>query len=849
MVGIVIVSHSKKLAEGVVELAKQMTGGKDVVIKAAGGLEDGSLGTSFDKIVSAINEAYSDDGVLILMDLGSAVMTAQMAVEFLPEDMQKKVVLCNAPLVEGALAAAAAAANGLSLIEVKKEAESVNTNKVQTDEKADNLPFDINDKDVYYADVKIVNPTGLHARPAASFVAAASSFEDEIWVKNITEDKPYANAKSLMDMAINGTAEKGQLIRIVAKGPTAKKAVEELKKLVESGFGEIEQKDQKGLQDQEQKEKHKEEQKSKEITKDVFKGEPVYEGYVIGKAFIHKREQKASFVQDQSKKAVDPQKELKRVEDAITKAKEELYRLKKKIDTKGDKNVSEIFDFHRMVLEDKSLISKIEHYIKEKGLTAEESIYNAFDELSEALTQKATGLMKTRAVDIVDLKNRLLSILQGKDTGSLLKKLKELRDRKDLVLIADELLPSEAAELDKDIIKAIVTAKGGTTSHAAILSRMWGIPSVVGVGEGILLLKDGTTIVVDAHKGEVLVNPSEEIIKSYQHKAKELSIKQKQLKEQALKPAITKDGLRRIEVVANVGNVESVKEIFDYGAEGIGLLRTEFLFLKRDTMPSEEEQYKALKDVAIITKDAPVIVRTLDIGGDKPVNYIKLEKEENPFLGVRAIRLHKLYPELLTTQIRAILRASMYGNFKIMFPMVATVEEVNMLNDLVVECAKQLKEKGISVDLDKIEVGIMVEIPSAAILSDILAKKVDFFSIGTNDLTQYTLACDRGNKNLSYLYNSLNPAVLRLIKDVVDSAHANGKWVGVCGEMAGQKKAIPILVGLGVDELSMSARLIPEAKDLIRRFDYDYFKSVALEAVNLESAEAVEKLIAERFGV
>ncbi|MCD6363688.1 MAG: phosphoenolpyruvate--protein phosphotransferase [Synergistetes bacterium] len=828
MVGIVVVSHSDKLAEGVVELAKQMTGGKEIPIRAAGGLDDGSLGTSFEKILNAINEVYSEDGVLILMDLGSAIMTTQMCVESLPEEMQAGIKLCNAPLVEGAVAAAAATAQGLSLDEVKKRAEEVPVIKVQGEE----APLPQKEKEASKGEVKsvevqIINPTGLHARPSAIFVQLANKFKSKIIVQNITAGKPPADAKSVMEMAVNGTANKGEWIRISAQGEDAEEALKALKELVESGFGEVESESGRAESIDIQKEET--------ITKGEFRGTPVYPGYVVAPAYVFFRRKKDSKKESKG----SPEEELQKVKEAISLALKEIRGLKERISKEGDPKVAAIFDFHAMVLKDEKMLSQVESLIREKGASASEAISSVLEEWAEKLENQDTELMKERSADIRDIADRVLRILSGEGEFKF-----KIEGEDKVVLIAEELLPSETASLDRNLIAGIAVAQGGTTSHAAILARMWGIPSVVGLGSEVMKIPSGTRVALDGSEGKLIVNPPQDLIQVFERKREETEALEREFLAKAKEPAITLDE-HGIEVVANVGNLETVSEILEFGAEGIGLLRTEFLFLNRSEMPSEEEQYVAYSRVAEIMGDKPVIIRTLDVGGDKPLSYIPMSREDNPFLGVRAIRLQKLYPDLLKSQIKAILRAGLKGNLKFMLPMVATLDEVRWAKEILEECKEELEKKGVDYS-EKVEMGIMVEIPSAAIVSEHLAKEVAFFSIGTNDLTQYTLACDRGNKSLSYLFDSLNPAVLKLIKMVVEGAHACGKWVGVCGEMAGQKEAIPILVGMGVDELSMNARLIPPAKALIRRLRFSELKELAEEALNLGTAEEVRKLVGEK---
>jgi phosphotransferase system enzyme I (PtsI) len=423
------------------------------------------------------------------------------------------------------------------------------------------------------------------------------------------------------------------------------------------------------------------------------------------------------------------------------------------------------------------------------------------------MEQMENEYFKQRAKDIRDVSNRLLRHILNKpipDLSSL---------PSSSIIVAKDLTPSDTASIDRDNVLGFVTDMGGITSHTAILAEALGIPAIVGLKDITERVKQGDSLIIDGETGKVFINPNENTIDFFKHKKEALEAEKRELEKVKFDEAITKGG-KRIEVAANIGSSKDADVSLRSGAEGVGLFRTEFLFLNRNTPPTEDEQFKAYKEVLEKFNGKPVIIRTLDIGGDKQIPYLNLEHELNPFLGVRAIRLCLTRKDLFKTQLRAILRASNYGKTRIMYPMIAVKEEIVEANNVLKEVKNELEKEKLPFD-SNIEVGIMVEIPSAALNAEALADYVDFFSIGTNDLTQYTFAADRTNDNLSYLYQPLNPALLKLIKMTVDASHEKGKWTGVCGELAGDPEAIPILVNLGVDELSMSPQKIPYAKKII----------------------------------
>jgi len=852
LVGIVVVAHSQELAQGVCAVASQMSARSDLPIVAAGGLEDGGLGTSFERIQQAVDAVYSEDGVLILMDLGSAVMTAQMVLEVLPPEQQAHVRLSNAPLVEGAIAAAVSASLGDDLDQVQRAAETaMELPKIPQTEPlappAEAPPAATGP--IRSVELVVPNPVGLHARPASLFVQTASQFASQITVQNVTQGRQPVDAKSMMQVASQGTARQGERIRIVAQGEDADEAIAALRALVEAGFGEMEVKE------------GKEEAVATPPSRPPvpqpapspvapqcplpapspvapqgplpsrLQGIGASEGYAVAPAFVYRRPD----LRVERCTVDDPQAEIDRFRRALDTARHQLDEIQQHVSATADEQTGRIFEFHRMMLEDDELVSAVEEKIATERCNAEAAVSDVIGQWVSHFECLDDDLMSARAADVRDVGNRLLAVLMGVD----LSQLSQLPEP--VIVVAEDLVPSETALMDRTRVRGLCTALGGSTSHTAILARMWGIPAVVGVGEEILAVPSGTVLALDGESGVVEVNPSPEAVRAYRARQERLTAVQAKALERADEPAVTRDG-HRVEVVANIGDIDSAHEAISYGAEGVGLLRTEFLYLGRTALPDEEVQFAAYRAIAEVMGQRPLIVRTLDVGGDKQLPYLDIGPELNPFLGVRAIRLCLERPDIFQPQLRAILRAGVGHNVKIMFPMVATRGEVLQARVALDQARRDLAAAGIP-HVDQIEVGIMVETPAAAIAADVLAVEVDFFSIGSNDLTQYTLACDRGNERVSYLYHPLDPAVLRLVRNVIEAGHAAGKWVGVCGEMAGQRLAIPILLGLGLDEFSMTPRAIPVAKQLIRQLDRSQTQALAQEVLSLRDAAEVEERV------
>ncbi|WP_164491822.1 phosphoenolpyruvate--protein phosphotransferase [Staphylospora marina] len=532
--------------------------------------------------------------------------------------------------------------------------------------------------------------------------------------------------------------------------------------------------------------------------------------------------------------ASDVDREILSLEQAIEKAREQIRRLREVAAERMGEEEAAVFDAHLAFLDDPAYTGEMKSRIRSEKKNAAYVCHTVTDEMAGLLASLDDEYMRARADDIRDVGGRLLLLLSGKEPFDP----STIPDGS--VVVADELTPSDTARFPEGIT-GMVTAKGSRTAHAAIMARTLGIPAVLGLGESIDEIRDGDTLVLDGDKGTVLINPPAEEVEQ----AKEQIRLQKLRREQALKAAeedaFTADG-KRIHVLANIGSLQDLGPSEANHAEGVGLLRTEFLYLESSRWPSEEEQTRAYERVLNAFGDRPVIIRTLDIGGDKDLPYHAMPREENPFLGHRAIRFCLSRPDIFKTQLRALLRAASHGNLWIMFPMVQSLAEIRAAKALLEECRTELEQEGVAVP-NKIPVGIMIEVPAAAVIADLLAKEVDFMSIGTNDLTQYTLAADRGNEQVADLYDAAHPAVLRLVHMTCRAGAQAGIPVGMCGELAGDPEMTPLLVGLGLDELSMSPSSIPEVKARVRAVDFKKAALLAEKALELESADEVRRLV------
>jgi phosphotransferase system enzyme I (PtsI) len=566
-----------------------------------------------------------------------------------------------------------------------------------------------------------------------------------------------------------------------------------------------------------------------------MKGLGVSPGIGIGNAFIIDKKT----MNIERKHVIDTDSEIKRLRNALEIGKSQLNELYlKTLEEVGEKE-AQIFKSHEMMLEDDTFSTDVEVRIKNENINAEFAINETSDTYIKLFENIEDEYLRERADDVRDVMTRVIKILLGINNTDY------SRLEENSIIVAKDLTPSDTAQIDKSKVAAMITEMGGKTSHAAIIARIMGIPTVVGLDNITSKIKTNDFVICDGKSGKVLINPNQKQLKYYTQKKEKEEEVGNELKKQIGLPTLTKDGFE-VSLAANIGTPRDVDMVLENDAEGIGLFRSEFIFMNRELSPTEDEQFEEYKEVLSRMNNKPVIIRTLDIGGDKNVPYIDIPKEMNPFLGYRAIRLCLGNIDVFRTQLRAILRASIYGNVKIMFPMISTMKELKDAKKILEEAKAELKKEGKPFS-NNIEIGIMIEIPSAAIISDMLAREVDFFSIGTNDLIQYTLAVDRMNSKLSHLYSQYHPALLRLIKSIIENAHKAGIWVGMCGEAAGDPKLIPVFLGMGLDEFSMNAPSILKSRYIIRGLKKKEMEQVANNTLNLENAVEVEDYLSCLF--
>ncbi len=562
-----------------------------------------------------------------------------------------------------------------------------------------------------------------------------------------------------------------------------------------------------------------------------MKGIGTSPGIALGNVLVYKEPK----IVIEKKQVSNTDEEIKRLDRAVEIAIKQIEQIyEKTLKNVGEKE-AEIFNAHRMMIEDPEFIGDVKETIKSQKVNSEWAVKTTADRYIEMFENIEDEYIRERALDLKDVSNRLLKILLDIETMDL----STLED--ECIIIAEDLTPSDTAQMNKEMVLGFITELGGKTSHTSIMARTLEIPAVSGVKDITNKTKNGDFAIIDGKEGLIILNPSKEEIDNYKEKKERYEQFKLKLNEIKGKESISKDGIK-VEIAANIGTPKDVDKVIENDAEGIGLYRTEFLYMDSDKLPTEEEQFEAYKIVAERMEGKPVVIRTLDVGGDKDIPYLDLPEEMNPFLGYRAIRLCLDRKDIFKTQLRALLRASAFGNVKIMFPMISSIEEIREAKKVLEEAKEELRKENISFNED-IEVGIMVEIPAAAIHSDIFAKEVDFFSIGTNDLIQYTLAVDRGNQDISYLYNQYHPAVLKLINMTIKNGHKEGIWVGMCGEAAGDEKLIPILLGMGLDEFSMSSSSILKARWIINNTSKEEIESMLDEILSLPTAKDVEKFI------
>ena len=666
----------------------------------------------------------------------------------------------------------------------------------------------------------IPNPTGLHARPSAVLANLTKRFDAKVQLQKGSE---RANARSVVGL-MGLEVGKGDKVQLVARGPQAEAALEALVPQLREGLGE------EGavpvvMRGADLKAEPEEPVLLPPRSGDesLLIGVAASPGIGVGKVFQLREKE----IEVDPNPSGPPEKERVILNRAIGSSIRELEALVARLHGEADPSKAAIFAAHQELLEDPDLLDLAESSIA-KGLSAAAAWKKAYQLHAERLANLRNELLAARANDLRDVGRRVLSKLVESVEAQ-----REIPEGS--ILIAEDLSPSDTANLDRKRVLGFCTTAGGATSHVAILARSLGLPAIAGIETRALDIPEGTRVILFGGKGQLKVDPSDDLVGAVQETQKKREERRKKHLERASETAETTDG-HRVEVAVNVGGVSEAEDALKLGAEGVGLLRSEFLFLERSFAPTEEEQFETYSAVAkAMGKDKPVIIRTLDVGGDKPLPYLPIPLEENPFLGQRGIRVLLNRPEIFRPQVRAILRASEFGKMHIMFPMITTVSEFRLAKQVVREEEKKL-------GIEPIPVGLMIEVPAAALCAEILAKEADFFSVGTNDLTQYTLAMDRGHPQLAAKIDGLSPAVLRLIKRTVEAAHANDCWVGVCGGIAGEPQAIPILVGLGVDELSVGLPLIPAVKARIREASLEDCQKLAAQALDMEDASDVRAL-------
>ncbi len=826
MVSLVLVSHVRELAQGVKILADQMTQGQVPIAVAAGVASDEQpVGTDALRVAQAIREVFTPDGVVVFMDLGSAVLSAEMALEFLTPEQRARVFLSDAPFVEGALAAAAQAATGATVEQVLAEARSalqVKQAQVQPPEPtiSGTGPLPAPEAE---ARVVVPNPLGLHARPAAQFVGTAARYQAQIRVRNLSRGTNWVNAKSIGQVTALGV-QQGHEIALAAQGPDARAAVEALVDLVRSGFGEMEAEPLPGARPAAGPPVAASPQAGT-----TWQGIPASPGAAVGPAV---RLVPATLEVPEGPVA-DPEAEWRRLEQALAQAEAEVQALRARTAARAGEAQAAIFDAHALFLQDPDLRGRARTWILQ-GRSAAWAWKRVLDDLIETYRSLDDPYMQARIVDLHDVQRRVLRLLLGGQAVTL-------QGPTPGILVADDLTPSDTAQLDPETIVGIVTALGGPTSHVAVLARSLGIPAVVGVGAPVLGVAPGTLLALDGDTGQVWVQPPEAVVERLRARQQA----QARAVRADLRPARTRDG-HRVAVWANIVTPDDARRAVALGAEGVGLMRTEFLFVNRAAPPDEDEQYRVYRAVAEALGDRPLVVRTADIGGDKAVPYLQEGPEPNPFLGWRGIRMALDRPDLFLTQARALLRAAVGHRLAVMLPMVATLDEVRAARALWAQAQDDLRRRGVAFDPET-PLGIMVEIPAAALLAEALASEVAFFSLGTNDLSQYTLAADRTHPRVAHLADAWHPAVLRLVARAAEAARAAGISVGVCGELAGDPAAAVLLVGLGVDELSMNPPAIPRVKAALRAVTFEQAREWAQAALTMTSAAAVRAWMHEQL--
>jgi phosphocarrier protein FPr len=877
VIGLVLVSHSARLAEGAAELAAQMAG-PDVRIVATGGLDqpDSPLGTDATLVAAAIERAWSPDGVLVLMDLGSAVLSAELALELLPPERRERVRLTAAPLVEGAVAAAVAAALGGTLDTVAGEARDGLAAKAAhlaaearggaQGEAPDASPTGATAPDAAgeaALRLRIDNPLGLHARPAALFVRTAASFEATVTVEDVTVARGPVSARSLNAVATLGVA-RGHEIVVRAHGPRAHDALAALARLAAAGFGEPP--GERGpaatgpaatgpaatgpARPAVAMRLPAEQAAAAPAPGAVLHGLPASPGIAIGPA---RRLEAAVAIEAPQGPGADPEAEWTALQRALADTAADLTVARDAVAGRAGGYEAAIFDAHLLFLGDEALLGPARAAIFESGDNAAAAWAASAARAAAAWQALDDPYLRARAADLREVADQVMRHLLGLPAAG--------PAAAGGIVVTSDLTPAAAAALDGARVRGVACAGGGPTSHGAILARALGLPAVVGCGAALLAVAEGTALLLDGEAGTVTVAPPPALLEAAEASRAHTAAAEAAARADAARPALTRDG-RAVPVTANLAGPDEVEAAVAAGADGVGLLRTEFLFLASGRPPGEEEQERVYRAMAERLAGRPLVVRTLDAGADKPLAFLPTAHEDNPFLGVRGIRLGLRHPELLAGQLRAVLRVAADHPVRLLLPMVTTVDEVRRVRALLDEARRSLataapqgaterpgpsaEQAGANASPVSLALGVMIEVPAAALMAEAFAPHVDFFSLGTNDLTQYVLAAERGNPGVAGLGDALHPAVLRLIDRVARAAAAAGRPLAVCGEVAGDPAAIPVLLGLGVTELSMVPGRIARAKLTVRGVELAAARRLAARALVAESAAEVRLLAGEQ---
>ncbi|POF31111.1 phosphoenolpyruvate--protein phosphotransferase [Roseibium marinum] len=819
MIGIVIVSHSGKLAEGLKEIADVMSG-QPVPVAAAGGVDDpeSPLGTDGIRVLEAIRDVMSDDGVLVFADIGSARLNAEMAIDLLEPDERENVHFCDAPLVEGVLAAAVQIGAGSPLQTVMREAREAALQKAPPPGE----PQETRTGGVV-REFTIRNPMGLHARPAALLVTTMNGFSGDIRLANLSKGRNPVNAKSINGIMLSEVTANDR-ISVTADPAEAEAVFAAIEELIRANFGEegsvASRPAPAGVPP-------RPETTSPAVSASgALAGISIAPGFALG-PLHHVR---STLPEIEPVAVTDPVAEAERFTRALSGAETEIRTSLADAGQRISAYDRKIFDAHISYLHDPEIIETVKQRIIGEHVCAEAVWRDVVAGLARTYAALEDPLLQARAGDVIDVGQRVLRFLTGGETSPA-------AVSEPSVLAFEDLRPSDVLAIDEKTILGICTMSGGKTSHAGILASALSIPVVFAVGDALAGVAEGRQVLLDGTAGTIVLAPDAETIAAMEKDRKTWEDRRARAEAVRTLPARTSDG-HEIRVAANMASVEELGVIAGSGAQEVGLLRTEFLFMHHDSAPGEDEQYEVYRTIVAGLSGRPLTVRTADIGGDKPVPYMDRPPEANPNLGWRGLRYSLGVPEFFDVQLAAILRASAHGPVRIMFPLVSTLHEVKAAKERLRAVMKKLRARNLAFD-ENVEVGLMIEVPAAAEMADILAPEVDFFSIGTNDLTQYVMAADRANAKVQDLFDPFNPAVLRMIARSIEAAHEAGIWIGMCGAMAGSPVAAPILIGLGLDEFSMTPSDIAEFKLTLSGLSLPACRDLAVDVLKLSSADAV----------